>query len=145
MKRFLIALMALALTASAIIGLSWGNTSVSAAQSVLTGISQQANQGRGGPGGDKPGKPDGTHAGGVVASVSASTLTVTGRNGASQVIVTTSSTTFTLDGTAANLQAIAAGQFIRAEGTTDSAGTFTATAVQASTTAPTGQPGGPRR
>ncbi len=96
-------------------------------------------QGRGGPGG--PGRQDGSHAGGQVASVSGTTITVTTPNGASHTIQTTATTTFDLDGSASSLSAIAAKQFIRAEGTTDSAGTFTAIAVHASTTQPQGRPG----
>jgi hypothetical protein len=76
--------------------------------------------------------------------VSGTTITVTGRDGASQAILTTTSTTFTLDGSASSLSAITAGQFLRADGTTDSAGAFTATAVHASTTQPERGPGRPR-
>jgi hypothetical protein len=137
MKRFLIVILSAALAAIALIGFTAGSTRVSAAaQSAQASTTQQA-----GPGG--PGKNDGTHAGGQVASVSGSTITVTGRDSKSQAILTTSSTTFDLDGKTSSLSAIAAGQFIHADGTTDSAGAFTATAVHASTTQPQRGPGGP--
>ncbi|MEI7646323.1 MAG: DUF5666 domain-containing protein, partial [Chloroflexales bacterium] len=93
---------------------------------------------------DGPGKNDGTRAGGQVASVSDSAITVTNRESQSQTILITSSTTYDLDGTTVTFDKIAAGQFIHAEGSTDSAGAFTASAVHASATPPQGRgPGGP--
>lgn len=84
-------------------------------------------------------KHDSARAGGQVASVSGTTITLTGRNGTTKAIQTTASTTFTLDGAASSLSAIAAGQYLRATGTTDANGVFTATRVAASTTAPQGR------
>ena len=136
MKRVLLGIMSVALAAAGAISLNSGSNTVAAApttSSIQTSFVQRG-----------PGSPDGTHAGGQVASVSGSTITVTGRDGASQSIATTASTTFELDGSSSSLSALAAGQFIRAEGTTDSAGTFTATTVTASTTPPQGRPGGHR-
>jgi hypothetical protein len=138
MKRFLTMIMSAALGAILMLGLMRGTTSV-AAQSAQTSTTQQN-----GPADCGPGKNDGTHAGGKVASVSGSTITVTDRDGKSQSILTTGNTTFELDGKTSSLSAITAGQFIHADGTTDSAGAFTATAVHASTTQPQGHgPGGP--
>ncbi|MEI7772243.1 MAG: DUF5666 domain-containing protein, partial [Chloroflexales bacterium] len=139
MKRFLMIIMSAALGAILMFGLMRGTTSVSA-QAAQTSTAQQDCAGR--PGG--PGKNDGTRADGKVASVSDSTITVTGRDNASHAILTTSSTTYDLDGAASSLSAVVAGQFIHADGATDSAGVFTATAVHASTTQPQGHgPGGP--
>ncbi|NTU81312.1 MAG: hypothetical protein HGA45_18365 [Chloroflexales bacterium] len=138
MKRILMGMLSGALAVAGVVGLSQTSPSVAAAmQSVQTTSAQQRG----------PGMNDSTHAGGQVASVDGTTITVTGRDGASQAIQTTGSTTVELDGSTSSLSAIAAGQFIHAEGTTNSAGVFTATAVHASTTAPQGRPGdgGPGR
>ncbi len=131
-QRFLVGITALSLAVAAAFGVSQPITSVVAASpSSLVSVAMQHG----------PGKQNGTHAGGQVASVSGTSLTVTTPDGTSQIIQTTASTAFNLDGSAATLGAIAAKQFIRAEGTTDSAGSFTATAVHASTTPPQGRPG----
>ncbi|MEI6779114.1 MAG: DUF5666 domain-containing protein, partial [Chloroflexales bacterium] len=141
MKRFVTITMSAALGAVLTFGAMQGTANVLAAQNAQTSSIQQDCSGR--P--DGPGKNDGTRAGGQVASVSDTAITVTGRDSQSQSILITSSTTYDLDGKTSSLSAIAAGQFIRAEGTTDSAGAFTATAVHASTTPPQGpgRPDGP--
>ncbi len=137
MKRFLVGLMSVTLAAGAVFGMSRGSPSiVTASPSAQTSTTQSTL-----PGG--PRQNDGTRAGGQIASVSGNTVTVKNRDGASQSIVTSDSTTVTLDGSASNVSALAAGQFIRATGTTDSAGAFTATSIEANTTPPQGGPGGP--
>jgi len=120
-----------------VVALMGGTTSVSAAQNAQTRTTQQSK-----PGGPGPRPDDGSHAGGQVSAVSGSTITVAGRAGNSQDILTTADTTFQLDGAAVSLSDIKAGQFLMAEGTTDSAGAFTATAIHASTSQPQGGPGG---
>ncbi len=140
MNRFVTITMSAALGAVLTFGVMQGTSNVLAAQNTQTSTVQQDCSGR--P--DGPGKNDGTRAGGQVASVSGSTITVTGRNSQSQAILTTDKTTYDLDGTASSLSAIAAGQFIHAEGTTDSAGAFTATAVHTSATPPQGRGHGGR-
>jgi endonuclease V-like protein UPF0215 family len=127
MKRVRIAALSFALSAGLAFGVSAVAPTTAAAASAQTSATQLATA------------RDGTRAGGVVASVSGTTITVTGRNGTAKAIQTTSSTTFTLDGGASTLSAIAAGQYLRATGTTDSNGVFTATSVAASTTAPQGR------
>jgi uncharacterized protein YcfJ len=99
---------------------------------------------------DSPRANDSNRAGGQVSAVSGSTIAVTTRNGNTKDILTTADTTFELDGATASLSDIAAGQFLRAEGTTDDSGAFTASTVHASTEEPEGRPGqghgrGPRR
>jgi Domain of unknown function (DUF5666) len=79
--------------------------------------------------------------GGAITSVSGTSIVVAGREG-SKTIATTASTTFELDGASATLAAMKAGLFVHAEGTTASDGSFTATAVRASTTQPTPPQGG---
>jgi hypothetical protein len=127
MKRVRIAALSFALSAGLAFGVSAVAPTAAAAASAQTSVTQLATA------------RDGTHAGGVVASVSGTTITVTGRNGTTKAIQTTSSTTFTLDGTASSLGAIAAGQYLRAQGTTDSNGVFAATSVAVSSTAPQGR------
>ncbi|NNJ10866.1 hypothetical protein EKD04_011040 [Chloroflexales bacterium ZM16-3] len=82
MKRFLMVIAAVALAALVAVSLMRGTTSVSAATN--TAQTQQNGPGDCGPGG--PRQDDGTHAGGQVASLSGSTITVTGRDGTSQDI-----------------------------------------------------------
>ncbi len=131
-QRFLVGITALSLAAAAAFGVSQHTTSVVAASpSSLVSTAMQRG----------PGRQDGTHAGGQVASVSGTTITLTTPDGASHIIQTTTSTTFDLDGSTSSFSALAAKQFIRAEGTTDSAGTFTATTIHASTTQPQGRGG----
>ena len=140
MKRFVTITISAALGAVLTFGAMQGTANVLAAQNAQTSTVQQDCSGR-------PGKNDGTRAGGQVASVSDTAITVTGRESQSQTILIIGSTTYDLDGTTSSLSAITAGQFIHAEGTTDSAGAFTATAVLASTSPPLGRghggPGGP--
>ncbi len=140
MKRFVTITLSAALGAVLTFGAMQGTANVLAAQNTQTSTIQQDCSGR--P--DGPGKNDGTRAGGQVASVSATAITVTNRESQSQTILITSSTTYDLDGTTVTFDKIAAGQFIHAEGSTDSAGAFTASAVHASATPPQGRgPGGP--
>ncbi len=91
----------------------------------------------------KAGKPGQGHtgngAGGQVTAIDGTTITVKNPQG-SATIATTSSTTFQLDGAASSLSAITVGMFVRAEGTKATDGTFTATRVDASSTAPKGRP-----
>ncbi len=136
-KRFLVGITSLALAAGAAFGLSQSVGSAAAATSPAATVGIVVEHGRG--------PNDGSHAGGQVSGVSGTTITVTGRDGTSKTIATTNTTTFELDGSASSLSAIAAGQFIRAEGTSDANGVFTATAVYASTTQPAGRPGEARQ
>lgn len=72
MKRILIGMLSGALAVAGVVGLSQASPSVAAAmQSVQTNSTQQRG----------PGMNNGTHAGGQVASVDGSTITVTGRDG----------------------------------------------------------------
>jgi hypothetical protein len=66
---------------------------------------------------------------GTVASVSGSTVTVTTPDGASQKVLLTGSTTYTLGRSAATKDAVVAGVRIHAEGSLGSDGTLTATSV----------------
>ncbi len=72
---------------------------------------------------------------GKVASVSGSTITVTTPQGTASVL-TTSSTTFQIDGASGSLSGLKAGMFLHAEGTRAADGSFTATRVVASSTRP---------
>jgi hypothetical protein len=89
------------------------------------------------PSGGNPPKdaPKGAGAGGQVRSVDGTTITVTTPQGTAN-IATTSSTTFEINGASGSLSDIAAGMFIRAEGTQAADGTFTATRVVANSTRP---------
>jgi hypothetical protein len=69
-------------------------------------------------------------AAGTVASVSGSTITVTLRDGSTQKVTVTSSTTYELAGAAATKDAVVAGAQILAKGTLGSDGTLTATSVR---------------
>jgi hypothetical protein len=75
--------------------------------------------------------------GGQVASVDGTTITVTTPQGSAK-IATTNSTTFEINGASGSLSGVTTGMFIRAEGTKASDGTFTATRIVASSTAPRG-------
>ncbi|HMP40736.1 MAG TPA: DUF5666 domain-containing protein [Roseiflexaceae bacterium] len=77
-----------------------------------------------------PGRGRGPHVGGEVTAVAGTTLTVATPHG-SQQIVTSATTTFTLDGAAATLASITVGMHLRAEGIRADDGTFTATAIVA--------------
>lgn len=66
---------------------------------------------------------------GTVASVSGSTVTVTTRDGATEKVLLTTTTTFTLGKAEATRDAVVAGVRIRAEGALGSDGTLTATSV----------------
>lgn len=67
--------------------------------------------------------------GGTVASVSGSTVTVTTRDGATEKVLLTDSTTYMLGKAEATRDAVVAGVRIRAEGTLGADGTLTATTV----------------
>jgi Domain of unknown function (DUF5666) len=67
---------------------------------------------------------------GTVASVSGSTVTVTGRDGGTSKVLLTSSTTYELAGKAATKDAVVAGAQIVATGTLAADGTLTATSVE---------------
>ena len=75
---------------------------------------------------------------GTVASVSGSTVTVTGRDGTTSKVVLTSSTTYELAGEEATKDAVVAGARIIARGTLATDGTLTATSVEV---APAGSAG----
>ncbi|NTW03331.1 MAG: hypothetical protein HGA19_18995 [Oscillochloris sp.] len=151
MKRLLIVIGSTAL--AALVGCSAASPSTGAGSTTTstTAISETAQpnsapeggapSGPGGPGGAL--QDDGTRAVGQIASVSGSTITINGSKDTTKDILTTGSTTFTLDGNSASLSDIAADQFIMAEGTTDTSGVFTATSVQASASQPQAGPGGP--
>ena len=68
-------------------------------------------------------------ASGSVASVAAGSVTITQFDGSSRTLTLTGSTTYTEAGTTTSKSALVAGVRISAEGTVDSAGNFTATAV----------------
>ena len=70
------------------------------------------------------------HVAGTVASVSGSTVTVTGRDGTTSKVVLTSSTTYELGGEAATKDAVVAGARIVARGTLATDGTLTASSVE---------------
>jgi co-chaperonin GroES (HSP10) len=70
------------------------------------------------------------HVAGTVASVSGSTVTVTGRDGTSSKVILTSSTTYELAGEKATKEAVVAGARINARGTLASDGTLTASSVE---------------
>lgn len=75
---------------------------------------------------------------GTVASITGSTVTVTGRDGSTSKVVLTSSTSFELAGEAATKDAVVAGARILARGTLASDGTLTATSVQVAPAASAG-------
>ncbi len=125
-RRHFIGMAALALA------LAGGATTYAAASNsnVAQAISTQLNI-QNGPNNQGPGRGPG----GQVVSVSGTTITVTNPHG-NETIATTSSTTFTLDGSTSSLVAMKAGLYIHVEGSKASDGTFTATKVVASTTQP---------
>ena len=82
--------------------------------------------------------------GGEVARVDGSTIVVAGRDGTERSILTTASTSYEVNGAAGSLSEIAAGMFVRAEGTTADDGSFTASEVHASDERPA-RPEGPGR
>jgi RNase P/RNase MRP subunit p29 len=87
-------------------------------------------------GGQPPrGGPKGAGVDGKVASVNGSSITVTTPKGTASII-TTSSTTFKVNGASGSLSDITAGMFVHAEGAKATDGTFTATSVVASSTRP---------
>jgi hypothetical protein len=83
----------------------------------------------------------GLHAGGEVTAINGMTITVTNPRG-SQDILTTSSTSFTVNGAAGALSGVAVGMYVHAEGTRATDGSFTATSVTASDEQPVPPAGG---
>jgi Domain of unknown function (DUF5666) len=77
------------------------------------------------------------HAGGEITAINGSTITVKDRDGTSVTINVTGSTTYDVAGATAKLSDIKVGMFLVAEGTQNSDGSLTATAVRA------GDQGGP--
>ncbi len=69
------------------------------------------------------------HAGGMVKSVTDSSVTLTQRDGTEKVLQLTASTTYNLAGAASTKGALRVGTVVVAEGTTSADGTFTATVV----------------
>lgn len=122
MKQLLF--LALAVCAVALIGF----TSIGAG-SALAAQGGTSVAGRGGSG--RP--ADGTHAGGQVSAISGTTISVTTRDGTARSILTTSSTTFEVNGAAAALADVKTAMFVHAQGSTDASGAFTAAKVVAST------------
>lgn len=78
-------------------------------------------------------------AGGEVTAISGSTITVKDRNGTSVTITVTGSTTYDVAGATAKLSDIKVGMFLVAEGTQNSDGSLTATAVRAGDQGPGGR------
>jgi hypothetical protein len=68
-------------------------------------------------------------ASGTVSAVSAGSVTITQADGSSKTLTLTSATTYTQAGATVSQSALVVGVRISAQGTTDSAGNFTATAV----------------
>ena len=66
---------------------------------------------------------------GTVSAVTSTTVTITLPGGSSQTLTTTSSTTYSQGGASASRSALVAGVRISAQGTLDSSGNFTATAI----------------
>ena len=107
------------------------NTDASVAARVLLGA----------PGKDAPGAHQ-PRLGGQVVAVTASTITVTDRDGFWRTINTTSATTYTTASGATTRDAVVVGQFVGATGTVDTDHTsLDAVSVQVSATAPTDRPG----
>jgi hypothetical protein len=77
------------------------------------------------------------HAGGEVSAINGSTITVKGPDGTTTTITVTGTTTYDVAGATATLSDIKVGMFLVAEGTKNSDGSLTATAVRA------GDRGGP--
>lgn len=98
--------------------------------------------GMGGTASAAPGGP-GRGAGGQVTAIEGATIKVSGPRGSAS-IVTTGSTTFEVNGASGSLASVTVGMFVRAEGTRDASGTFTATRVVASSSRPSPHAGGQR-
>ena len=80
-------------------------------------------------GGGRGGCSQSSCVGGAIASVSGSTLTVTTRNSTTKKVTLTATTTVTRLGKTVDTSTLAVGQNIRAEGTTATDGTLTATKI----------------
>lgn len=73
------------------------------------------------------------HLGGQVTAIDGSTITVTQRDGTTGTIKVTGTTTYNVAGATAALADVKVGMFVMAEGTDNSDGSLTATAVRAGT------------
>jgi len=82
------------------------------------------------------------HAGGVVTSISGSTITVEQRDGTSATVNVTADTTYQVSGDDATLADVEVGMFLVAEGTENSNGSLTATQVRAADPGDWPGPGG---
>jgi hypothetical protein len=83
------------------------------------------------------------HAGGTVTAISGLTISVEQRDGTEATIKVSSSTTYTVSGDEATLADVEVGMFLVAEGTENSDGSLTATAVRAADPDAFRGPGGP--
>lgn len=124
MKRILMSVAA-ALVVAIVVALALG----------AVGFAQRG--GRGWRGGD-----DANHAGGKVTAVSATAITVAGRDGAAREILVTESTSFVRNGGPAALTDFVAGDFVRARGAANDAGQFVAEQIHGGDRGPRGGRGG---
>jgi hypothetical protein len=85
------------------------------------------------------------HVGGTVTAISGSTITVEQRDGTSATVKVTGDTTYQVSGDDAALADVEVGMFLVAEGTENSDGSLTATAVRAADRASMPGPGGHHR
>lgn len=85
------------------------------------------------------------HVGGTVTAISGSTITVEQRDGSSATVKVTGETTYRVSGDDSALTDVEVGMFLVAEGTENSDGSLTATAVRAADRASMPGPGGHHR
>jgi hypothetical protein len=85
------------------------------------------------------------HVGGTVTAISGSTITVEQRDGTSATVKVTGETTYRVSGDDSALADVEVGMFLIAEGTENSDGSLTATAVRAADRASMPGPGGHHR
>jgi hypothetical protein len=85
------------------------------------------------------------HVGGTVTAISGSTITVEQRDGTSATVTVTGDTTYEVSGDDAALTDVEVGMFLVAEGTENSDGSLTATAVRAADPGSMPGPGGHHR
>ena len=85
------------------------------------------------------------HVGGTVTAISGSTITVERRDGTSATVNVTGDTTYEVSGDGATLTDVEVGMFLVAEGTENSDGSLTATAVRAADPGSMPGPGGHHR
>ncbi len=81
----------------------------------------------------------GPHVVGQIASIAADAITVTTPAGEQRTVRTSDATRYQLDGVDISRGQLAAGQYVHAQGSSDAAGTFTASAIDASTSPPVGR------